>query len=280
MGRHVPFGKRMDVRNYKRETALQSQMLGRKKKMFIVDIRNSIERDGFVVVPLDGLEGWTKESIEYAALLISESEHTETIFQYVGNPELQDGPPRQQIHFDVISKDQQKTLKEWGACNKIVNALMKRAFPSLKSKPGTAIYNGAIRQDLHMDQAWTEPFRKFRKKAPANGIPCSVLVATDTGTFLWVCKGSHKELEKLAEGGSCKKIPAELVHIPKGNACIFRSDLVHAGAKYWKNNLRLHYFYDHPQNLREDNTTGDLQEVHEKAGDYFHFSNQVSPRPR
>ena len=273
MGRHVPFGKRMDVRKYKRDTALQMQRLWRKGKKFIISITDSIERDGFVVVPLDGLGGWTKESKEYAAQLISESEYTETIFQRVGNPALQDGPPRVQIHFDDLSKDQKKTLKEWGASNKSVQALMKKAFPRLQAKPGTAIYNGAIRQDLHMDQVWTEPFREFRKNAPANGIPCSVLVATDTGTFFWVCKGSHKELEDLAKGGSCKEIPAVLVHIPKGNACIFRCDLVHAGAKYWKNNLRLHYFYDHPQNLREDNTTGDIQDVHEKAGDYFYFLN-------
>ena len=59
MGRHVPFGKRMDVGIGNRDTALQMQRLGRKGKKFITSITDSIERDGFVVVPLDGLGGWT-----------------------------------------------------------------------------------------------------------------------------------------------------------------------------------------------------------------------------
>ena len=91
-------------------------------------------------------------------------------------------------------------------------------------------------------QYWhTDYPRKIISTFPRESVPCSVLVAlSENGADLCVAnedKGEHT------------------VHIHKGDAIVFRGDLVHAGAAYQDENLRLHLYFDNKTFQRPLQTT-------------------------
>jgi hypothetical protein len=56
----------------------------------------------------------------------------------------------------------------------------------------------------------------------------------------------------------------QVIEINKGDALIARGDLVHAGNSYAEDNLRLHYYFDHPSYTIEFRGTHFCHKLHKK----------------
>ena len=75
-------------------------------------------------------------------------------------------------------------------------------------------------------------------------IPCGFLVALQDKTALDVWPQSHR----LVRGETTSKkicLQRTRIFLNKGDAVLFRGDLMHAGCSYVTNNIRLHFYLDH-----------------------------------
>ena len=85
-------------------------------------------------------------------------------------------------------------------------------------------------------------------------IPCGFLVALQDGTTLDVWPQSHR----LVRGEVTRKSSAmrrTRLFLNKGDAVLFRGDLIHAGSSYGVDNIRLHFYLDHASCKRIRNRT-------------------------
>lgn len=101
------------------------------------------------------------------------------------------------------------------------DAVLVRSFP------------GCRRQKLHTDYDPTLVERAILK-------PIGVLVALEA-------EGADVHIR--AEGGD------SVLHMERGQILVFDGDVVHAGAAYERDNIRLHAYFDTPEIRREKNTT-------------------------
>jgi ectoine hydroxylase-related dioxygenase (phytanoyl-CoA dioxygenase family) len=84
-------------------------------------------------------------------------------------------------------------------------------------------------------------------------VPQLLLVALEDETTMDVWPGSHR----LVRGSTDIQDPVSVVHVSlnKGDALLFRGDLVHAGSAYTKPNVRIHFYLDSPLVKRVANRT-------------------------
>jgi len=83
-------------------------------------------------------------------------------------------------------------------------------------------------------------------------VPLLFLLALEDNTFLNVWPSSHHHIQKELRPSP---IYRQTVCLNKGDAILFRADLVHGGAAYNTSNMRLHAYLDHPSVTRDPNRT-------------------------
>lgn len=116
-------------------------------------------------------------------------------------------------------------------------------FVLLRSLPG------CTRQLAHTDYI---PDEELLSCTPEDR-PLLCVFALENNTKLIVWPGSHKLLH--GRGRSMKPIEPHTVLLDAGDAIVFRGDLVHAGAEYETENIRLHCYIDSKAVNRHPNRT-------------------------
>ena len=186
-------------------------------------------------------------------------------------------------------------LSYWKDFRKESEALMRIICPDLE--PCRPIDHSAIVsteetecQNLHIDQQISDDYYEFlrrqnerAKEEGANttvNVPCSWLSSPGHASTMYVCPKSWKWIPWLYDNklkGEAfdkdfiddRKIIALEVKIPQGYACVFRYDLVHAGAEGKNKNIRFHSYFNHPEAPHDIGDTGCLHFVHPQASDFF-----------
>lgn len=120
-------------------------------------------------------------------------------------------------------------------------------FVLLKSLPGCQ------RQQAHTDYIPDIALHQ----CPNEKLPLLCLVAIEPNTRLIVWPGSHKVVQGL--GRSKEPIEPKMLVLDVGDAVVFRADLVHAGAEYDSENIRIHCYLDTDLVPRDPNRTWILQ---------------------
>lgn len=128
---------------------------------------------------------------------------------------------------------------EWLECvlNKVAQQ-SKRVVGGVVMLRSTA---GCSRQMAHCDYV---PYDDLLN-ASDDTLPHLLLLALENNTFLDVWPHSHKLFR--AQSPSCnpeKKFAVQQVVLDKGDALLFRADLVHAGSAYDTCNTRVHIYLD------------------------------------
>lgn len=143
-----------------------------------------------------------------------------------------------------------KNTPGWAA-RQVCNAI-KKAFPWLKEGDCQFLMSigGGHSQQPHTDApAGFERLTENNVKVLQGHIsedspkyPLAVLVTFSQPSSLWVWEGSHKTIwlpdDTIRQG---EVMVAKRIEISPYSALIFRQDLVHAGANYGSDNLRLHF---------------------------------------
>lgn len=112
---------------------------------------------------------------------------------------------------------------------------------------------GCQRQAAHTDYIPdTELFQ-----CDAETLPYLFLFAIEDKTKLVVWPGSHKVIQ--GRGRTIDPIEPTIVELQAGDALVFRSDLVHAGAEYSNENFRIHCYIDSVAVKRFPNRTWIIQ---------------------
>ena len=114
-------------------------------------------------------------------------------------------------------------------------------FVILKSKAGCQ------QQAAHTDYVPTQEILY----ATDDEMPLLFLIALEENTKLCVWPRSHT----LIQGARRRPIKCEEVHMNAGDALVFRGDLVHAGASYDTDNVRIHVYLDTADIPRKKNMT-------------------------
>ena len=94
------------------------------------------------------------------------------------------------------------------------------------------------RQPAHSDVPLAEVGRKQIDELPDADVPLSVLLAIQPGTKLWVFPRGCDDVDA-----------AFLVRIEVGDIMVWRGDLVHAGAGYLEDHVRIHAYVDPPATI-------------------------------
>lgn len=84
-------------------------------------------------------------------------------------------------------------------------------------------------------------------------LPLLFLFALESNTRLVVWPGSHKVVQ--GRGRSLQPIQPKVLTLDAGDAVVFRPDLVHAGAEYETENIRIHCYIDSTEVKRNPNRT-------------------------
>lgn len=162
---------------------------------------------------------------------------TESIFNGTGH---NDQKRRQvKLPFSVIADLQQKILQNpfVGKHHVVKDFVLLRSLPLCK------------RQQAHTDYI---PDARL-KHCPPDERPLLFLFAIEDNTKLVVWPSSHKVVQGL--GRTLDPIEPNVLLLQKGDAILFRADLVHAGAEYEVENIRIHCYIDSHAVPRNPNRT-------------------------
>jgi ectoine hydroxylase-related dioxygenase (phytanoyl-CoA dioxygenase family) len=107
---------------------------------------------------------------------------------------------------------------------------------------------GCKAQAAHTDYVPDEAL----KSTTDDTVPLLFLLSLEDNTFLNVWPASHHHIQKDL---SPSPIRRKTLVLKKGDAVLFRADLVHGGAAYNTSNMRLHAYLDHPSVPRDPNRT-------------------------
>lgn len=193
--------------------------------------RDRMDSEGYLILKnfceVDSLLEKVKPSVE----------KTEFIFNGQGK---NDHKRRQvKLPMSIVSELQQKIL----ALPFVGEFHTVKDFVLLRSLPGCK------RQQAHTDYI---PDARL-KHCPANERPLLFLFAIEDNTKLVVWPSSHKVVQGL--GRSMDPVEPLMVVLDKGDAFLFRADLVHAGAEYGVENIRIHCYIDSQAVPRNPNRT-------------------------
>ena len=97
-------------------------------------------------------------------------------------------------------------------------------------------------------------------------VPLLFLLALEDNTFLNVWPASHHHIQKDL---SPSPIHRKTLVLNKGDAVLFRADLVHGGAAYTTSNMRLHAYLDHPSVPRDPNRTWIIYKHADKSSSLY-----------
>ena len=133
-----------------------------------------------------------------------------------------------------------------------INTFLNSINPYLEIQPYVIIksLSGCQEQAAHIDYILNDEL----KNTSQDKMPLAVIIALQNNTKINVWPGSillHKY-----KGPPIKKT---ILTLNKGDIFLFRGDLVHAGASYEDENIRLHTYLDSPDVSRQHNTTYIIQ---------------------
>jgi len=165
-------------------------------------------------------------------------EHYRNKTEYIFNGKAHNDHKRQQVKLplSMVKRIQQKLQTQFPTH-------IIREFFLLKSLPGCQ------RQQAHTDYIPDIALHQ----CPNEKLPLLCLVAVEPKTRLIVWPGSHKVVQGL--GRSKEPIEPKMIVLDPGDAVIFRADLVHAGAEYDSENIRIHCYLDTEFVPRDPNKT-------------------------
>ena len=145
-------------------------------------------------------------------------------------------------------------FREWpklpGLAAKRISKRIEATFPHLSPGDAQLLYSiaGGHDQRPHtditagFDELKSPEVEALHRHIQSGRIPLSVIITFSKPSTLHVWPGSMNTI--WAESTKDKNEWSKVVRIPPFSALIFRQDLVHAGAKYKTNNLRLHFYMD------------------------------------
>lgn len=178
-----------------------------------------MEKDGYLILPqfLDPTQ--TKKAVE----------SYKTRAQYIFNGEENDHKRRQ---VNVNAMDVKEFREELLNLPFLTRFHCLDYFVLLRSLPG------CTRQLAHTDYIPDEELLSCSVEER----PLLCVFALEDKTKLVVWPGSHKVIH--GRGRSLKPIESKVIWLDAGDAIVFRGDLVHAGAEYDTENIRLHCYID------------------------------------
>jgi hypothetical protein len=134
----------------------------------------------------------------------------------------------------------------------VIRGLNPLLIPShwviLKSKPGCKS------QLAHLDYEYSDELMEAALD-PAK-IPLLVLVAIMPNTRIHIWKNSPKIVRERYRGSP---VAPTTIELQPGDVFVFRADMIHAGADYPEENIRIHCYLDSPHVKRNPNRTWIIQ---------------------
>ena len=196
-------------------------------------VSGNLHTDGFIV-----LQNKFHITDELIATIEAQSDHTAAIFNHNENT----------AHNDF--RRRQTPLRKNRKC--IINFLAEMRDLSYNINKNLTMTDPVIIKSLAGCQSQS-PHSDYIPDQLASlndeQMPLSLLVAIQDGTKLLVWAKAIR-LATLKH-----KVMRKTVNMNKGDAVIFRGDLVHAGADYSSLNIRIHAYLDSPMVDRTKNTT-------------------------
>ena len=161
--------------------------------------------------------------------------------------------------FNGVGDETNDNLRRQRTVNKSGNIWIRQLVSRLplgkERQAGTCVVirsdAGCAAQVPHCDY---EPSDAF-KKCGDDAVPCGFLVALQDNTHLDVWPGSHKVHCSGDLDGPKALLRRKRLCLNSGDAVLFRGDLIHAGCAYDFENLRLHFYVDHPSLKRPRDRT-------------------------
>ncbi len=193
-----------------------------------------MDTDGYIVLPQFLNPNSLQKTLE------SYRKKTQTIF----NGEENDHKRRQ---VSVPASDVMEFREELLSLPYLTKFHCVDYFVLLRSLPGCE------RQLAHTDYIPDEELLM----STAENRPLLCVLALEDNTKLVVWPGSHKLIG--GRGRTIKPIEPHIVWLEAGDAILFRGDLVHAGAEYETENIRLHCYIDSKAVNRHPNRTYIIQ---------------------
>ena len=108
------------------------------------------------------------------------------------------------------------------------------------------------KQLAHLDYIPRPGFNEIINGIDKNKIPLLVLTSLMDNTYIHIWNNSIELMNGSYIGSPIK---SNKILLNKGDILIFRSDIIHAGSEYDKENIRLHCYLDSPYLDREIDTT-------------------------
>ncbi len=194
----------------------------------------------------------TKEEISLAKSISKDG-------NYVFNHQdfSKDDGKRLQIHFNQIKIDPDQSSENIQLIDRVYQHIRKfceQEFPIHHVCDPVFILSlpGCTEQPPHCDH---NPLL-FAVNAYPN-VPLGLLLCLErVGTRLVVWEGSHMKARYMMR----RKKPVsdeqrKVIRLQIGDILIFRGDLVHSGAAFTAENVRVHCYLDHDNVVRDENTT-------------------------
>lgn len=161
--------------------------------------------------------------------------------EYIFNGQSKNDHKRRQVKLPLsLMKSLQTSLQ---ASTLVSPNHIIKDFVLLRSLPGCQ------RQQAHTDYIPDDTL----KHCPSDIQPLLCLFAIEENTRLVVWPSSQKVVQGL--GRSMDPIEPKVLVLDAGDAVLFRADLVHAGAEYESENMRIHCYIDSPVVPRNPNKT-------------------------
>ena len=148
-------------------------------------------------------------------------------------------------------------VREWeslpGKAAGIISRRIEASFPHLKPGDAQLLLSIADGHDQrphtdvtagHEEQLKDTNVRALNSHVQAGRVPLSVIVTFARASYLHVWLGSSTTIWSADASIKTEHEWSKRVTIPPFSALIFRQDLVHAGASYSADNLRLHFYMD------------------------------------
>jgi len=193
-----------------------------------------METDGYLILP----------QFLYPKALQETLEPYKTKTQYIFNGSENDHKRRQ---VNIPASEVMDFREELLQLPFLTNSHCLDYFVLLRSLPG------CTRQLAHTDYIPDEELLTCSSEER----PLLCVLALEDKTKLVVWPGSHKVIH--GRGRSMTPIEPKVVWLAAGDAIVFRGDLVHAGAEYETENMRLHCYIDSKAVNRHPNRTYIIQ---------------------
>jgi hypothetical protein len=191
-----------------------------------------MDTDGFVL-----LKGFA-EPRALQKIVEHYREKTEFIFNGTGRNDHK----RRQVKLPLkLMKTLQEKLQAQHPQHQIQEFVLLRSLP------------GCQQQQAHTDYIPTSALLT----CPSDQLPLLFVFALEPNTRLVVWPGSHKIVRGL--GRTKSPLEPTVLVLEAGDAVLFRADLVHAGAEYDSENIRIHCYLDSPTVPRDPNRTFIIQ---------------------